>query len=121
MGILLFSSDKFKEAIEYLGKAKELGINTSTLYLYLGISYERINNIEKARENLEKAILLDPTDVKLRFMMEQLNQRISIEFNPWSNDGKTNMAEDEQSEEIRIPINKRAINSRLNDSEEKEQ
>jgi len=120
MGILLFSSDKFKESIEYLSKAKELGINTSTLYLYLGISYERINNTEKARENLEKAIMLDPTDVKLKFMMEQLNQRIAIEFNPWNNDDKTNMDEDEQGEEIRIPINKRAINSRLKDSEKNE-
>jgi len=118
MGILQFSSDKFKEAIEYLGKAKELGINTSTLYLYLGISYERMNNIEKAKENLEKAILLDPTDVKLRYMMEQLNQRIAIEFNPWNNnDDKTNMAEDEQGEEIRLPIQKRAINARLKDAE----
>jgi hypothetical protein len=50
--------------------------------------------------------------------MDQLDQRLAIEFNPWNNDDKTNMAEDEQGEEIRIPIQKRAINARLKDSEE---
>ena len=119
MGILLFSSDKFKEAIGYLEKAKELKINTSTLYLYLGISYERINNLSKAKENLERAIILDPTDVKLKFMMDQLNQRISLELNYWrnNNNDQTNAFEDEQGEEIRIPINKRAINARLQDAD----
>jgi tetratricopeptide (TPR) repeat protein len=117
MGILLFSNDKFKESIEYLGKAKELGINTSTLYLYLGISYERMGSIDKARENLEKAISLDPTDEKLKYILDQLNQRISIEFNPWNNNEKTNMDEDEHVEDIKIPVHKRAINARLKDSE----
>jgi tetratricopeptide (TPR) repeat protein len=120
MGILQFSSDKFKEAIEHLEKAKELDINTSTLYLYLGISYEMIGNIDRARENLGKAIRLDPNDEKLKYILDQLNQRVSIEFNPWNNDDKKNMDEDEQDEEIRLPINKRAINSRIKDSELKD-
>jgi tetratricopeptide (TPR) repeat protein len=118
MGILLFSSDKFKESIDYLVKAKGLGINTSTLYLYIGISYERIGSLERAKENIEKAILLDPADKKLKDILEQLKQRVAIEFNPWNNDDKTNMVEDEQGEEIRLPVIKRALNSRLKEENE---
>lgn len=117
MGILMFSSDKFKESIDYFEKAKELGINTATLYLYLGISYEKTKALEKAKENFEKAIILDPNDTKLRVLLDELNRKIIIESKQESDDGKTNMADDEQGEEIKIPVNKKAIKARLNDDE----
>jgi len=119
MGILLFSSDKFKESIEYLEKAKELGINTATLYLYLGISYEKTKQFDKAKENLEKAIILDPADAKLKSMIEQLNKQITIESSQGViEEEKKNMSDDEQDEEIKIPVNKKAINARLKDTEQ---
>ncbi len=118
MGILQFSSDKFKESIDYLEKAKELGVNTATLYLYLGISYEKIKLLDKAKENLEKAIILDPGDAKLQSQIDQLNQKITIETNQGTSEDKTNMSDDEQDEEIKIPVNKKAIKARLNASEE---
>ncbi len=118
MGILLFSSDKFKESIEYLEKAKELGINTATLYLYLGISYEKTNQLDKAKENLEKALILDPNDAKLKSMIEQLNKQITIESDLGTGEEKKNMSDDEQDEEIKIPVNKKAIKARLGDNEQ---
>ena len=119
MGILLFSSDKFKESIEYLERAKELGINTATLYLYLGISYEKINQFDKAKENLEKAVILDPGDAKLKSIIDQLNKKITIETSGQvMSEDKRNMSDDEQDEEIKIPVNKKAINARLKDNEE---
>jgi len=118
MGILLFSSDKFKESIDYLEKAKELGINTPTLYLYLGISYEKTNLLEKAKENLEKASILEPGDAKLKTLIDQLNKKLNIELNQNNSEDKTNMTDDEQDEEIKIPVNKKAINARLDDNEE---
>ena len=118
MGILLFSSDKFKESIDYLEKAKTLGINTATLYLYLGISYEKINLLDKAKENLEKASLIEPGDAKLKSLIDQLNKKLNIESNLNSTEDKTNMTDDEQDEEIKIPVNKKAINARLKDNEE---
>ena len=119
MGILLFSSDKFKESIDYLEKAKELGINTATLYLYLGISYEKTKQFDKAKENLEKAIILDPADAKLKSMIEQLNKQITIESSQGViEEEKKNMSDDEQDEEIKIPVNKKAINARLKDTEQ---
>ena len=114
MGILLFSNDKFKESIEYLEKAQELGINTATLYLYLGISYDKTNKFDKAKENLEKAIILDPNDIKLKSLIDQLNKKIVIKTEPEDNVNKTSMIDDEQGEEIKIPVNKNAVKSRLN-------
>lgn len=118
MGILLFSSDKFKESIEYLEKAKELGINTATLYLYLGISYEKLKQLDKSKENLEKAILLDPGDAKLQSLINQLNNKITIDTNQGVTEDKRNMSDDEQDEEIKIPVNKKAIKARLKDNEQ---
>jgi tetratricopeptide (TPR) repeat protein len=118
MGILLFSSDKFKESIDYLEKAKELGINTATLYLYLGISYEKIKQMDKSKENLEKAIILDPADAKLKSMIEQLNKKITVETEQGVIEDKTNMTDDEQDEDIKIPVNKKAIKARINANEE---
>jgi len=118
MGILLFSSDKFKESIEYLEKARELGINTATLYLYLGISYEKTKMMDKAKENLEKAIILEPGDVKLKSLIDQLNKKINIESDQGVKEDKRNMNDDEQGEEIKIPVNKKAINARLKADEE---
>ena len=118
MGILLFSSDKFKESIDYLEKAKELGINTATLYLYLGISYEKQNQLDKAKENLEKAAVLDPSDAKLQSLINQLNNKIIIETDQGLTEEKKNMSDDEQDEEIKIPVNKKAIKARLKDNEQ---
>jgi tetratricopeptide (TPR) repeat protein len=118
MGILQFSSDKFKESIVYLEKAKELGVNTATLYLYLGISYEKLKLLDKAKENLEKAIILDPGDAKLQSLIEQLNKIINVDSANSSNGDKINMDDDEQGEEIKIPVNKKAIKARINASEE---
>ena len=118
MGILMFSSDKFKESIDYLEKAKDLGINTATLYLYLGISYEKTNLLDKAKENLEKAVILDPADAKLKSLIEQLNKKITVETSLEVTEDKTNMTDDEQDEEIKIPVNKKALKARLKDTEE---
>lgn len=117
MGTLMFFNDKFKEAINYLEQANKLNINTSLLYMYLGISYEKTGKNEDARLNYEKAIQQDPNDKKLQLLLENLNVKMNtLPFS--SQEGqKTNMIDDEQDENITIPVNKKAIKARIKDDE----
>ncbi len=117
MGTLMFFNDKFKDAIDFFEQANKFNISTSLLYMYLGISYEKIGNNEKARDNYEKAIQADPNDNKLKLLLENLNIKTNILPAGEQQGVKTNMLDDEQDENITIPVNKKAINSRLKDDE----
>ena len=58
--------------------------------------------------------MLDSDDTKLKSLLNELNKKLLMESEQESNDGKTNMADDEQGEEIKIPVNKKAIKARIN-------
>ena len=117
MGTLMFFNDKFKDAINYLEQANKLNINTSLLYMYLGISYEKTGKTNEAKLNYEKAIQQDPNDKKLQQLLENLNMKINtLPYNEQEAQ-KTNMIDDEKDEKINIPVNKRAIKARIEDDE----
>ncbi|HOP63540.1 MAG TPA: tetratricopeptide repeat protein [Spirochaetota bacterium] len=117
MGILMFFSDKWKDAINYLEQANKQNIHTSLLYMYLGISYEKSGKNEDAKLNYEKAILEDPNDNKIKLLLENLNIKMNTTLTGEHESQKTNMIDDEKDEKITIPVNKKAINARLQDDE----
>jgi Flp pilus assembly protein TadD len=117
MGILMFSSNKIREAIDYFEKARTLKLDTPQLYMYLGLSYEQGGNFEKAKENYGKAILMDPNDTKLRSLLAGVESKMQQNQTIEEQDKQTNMLDDEQGVKMSIPVNKKAVKARLLDDE----
>ncbi len=115
MGVLMFSSNKIKEAINYFEKAKDLKLEIYQLYMYLGLSYEQTENYAKAKENYEKAILLDPNDSKLRSLLAGIELKIKQSQVIDTQGTQSNMLDDEQGVKMSIPVNKKAVKARLLD------
>ncbi len=117
MGVLMFSGNKYSEAISFLEKAESLNEKNASLYMYLGLSYEKLNRLEKAKENYERAIILDPNDKKLRELLDSLLIEMKPSGDPYFQSERTNMIDDEKDEEFILPVNDKAIRSRLMDDE----
>src|SRR4030042_2933419 len=60
LGSIYFQKKNYSEAIEYLERAAEMSPFNVEAYYYLGLSYGKINEIEKAREFLSRVIELAP-------------------------------------------------------------
>lgn len=71
--ICLMSQNKFKEAIATLNKAVVLKNNFDEGYYYLGICYEKIKNIELAKQSYGKAILYSPDYIEAQQALDKLN------------------------------------------------
>jgi tetratricopeptide (TPR) repeat protein len=119
MGVLLFSSGKTKEALEYLTRARDLNENTASLYQYLGLCYEEIGNINEAAAYYEKAIMIDPNDINIISGLERVKGKIENEKNKWKQPEQKNESEAELGEKIPLPITKSAIDVRMTDEEAK--
>ena len=61
-GTIARREELYKNAIEYFEKALSLGRKTNFNYRNLGISYERIGQVELAENALEKALQINPND-----------------------------------------------------------
>ena len=60
VGCIYFQKKKFSQAIEYLESAVKMSSRNTEAYYYLGLSYDKIGEIEKAREFLSRVIELAP-------------------------------------------------------------
>jgi len=60
IGYIYFEKKKYSQAIEYLEKAKEMSHQNVEVAYYLGLSYDKIGEKEKAREHLSRVIELAP-------------------------------------------------------------
>ena len=60
VGTIYFQKKDYLQAIEYLERAAEMSPLNVEAYYYLGLSYGKINEIEKAREFLSRVIELAP-------------------------------------------------------------
>jgi len=60
IGYIYFEKKKYSQAIEYLEKAKEMSPQNVEVAYYLGLSYDKIGEKEKAREFLSRVIELAP-------------------------------------------------------------
>ncbi|MBU4511090.1 tetratricopeptide repeat protein [bacterium] len=60
VGCIYFEKKKFSQAIEYLESAVKMSSPNAEAYYYLGLSYDKIGEMEKAREFLSRVIELAP-------------------------------------------------------------
>jgi len=60
VGCIYFEKKKFSQAIEYLESAVKMSSPNAEAYYYLGLSYDKIGEMEKAREFLSRVIELVP-------------------------------------------------------------
>ncbi|GAG72355.1 unnamed protein product, partial [marine sediment metagenome] len=60
IGYIYFEKKKYSQAIEYLESAIKMSSHNTEAYYYLGLSYDKIGEKEKAREFLSRVIELAP-------------------------------------------------------------
>ena len=60
IGYIYFEKKKYSQAIEYLGRAEKMSPHNIEANYYLGLSYDKIGEEEKAREFLSRVIELAP-------------------------------------------------------------
>jgi len=60
VGYIYFEEKKYSQAIEYLESAIKMSSHNAEAYYYLGLSYDKIGEIEKARQFLSRVIELAP-------------------------------------------------------------
>jgi len=60
IGYIYFEKKKYSQAIEYLESAVKMSSHNAEAYYYLGLSYDKIGEMEKAREFLSRVIELVP-------------------------------------------------------------
>ncbi len=60
VGCIYFEEKKYSQAIEYLESAIKMSSHNAEAYYYLGLSYDKIGEIEKARQFLSLVIELAP-------------------------------------------------------------
>lgn len=60
VGCIYFQEKNYSQAIEYLEHVIEISSDNIEAYYYLGLSYDKIGEIEKAREFLSRAVELAP-------------------------------------------------------------
>jgi Flp pilus assembly protein TadD len=78
--MLQFQQQNYPEAAEHLAKAADLGLNDPPLFNFLGISYSRTNRLQKAAQNYQRALKLDPkyaeAHLNLGFAYQRLGQSV---------------------------------------------
>jgi len=115
MGVLMFSDNKPDLAISYLEKAYSHKEKHAQLFMYLGLSYMKKERFLKAEECFKKAKLEDPNDNKIENLLKETQENIKSKNTYIHPDKRTSMLDDEKDEEIGLPINKKALRSRLSD------
>ena len=60
VGRIYFEKKKYSQAIEYLESAIKISSHNAEAYYYLGLSYDKMGEKEKAREYLSRVIELAP-------------------------------------------------------------
>jgi len=60
VGCIYFVEKKYSQAIKYLENAIKMSSQNIEAYYYLGLSYDKIDKIEEAREFLSRVIELAP-------------------------------------------------------------
>jgi len=74
VGCVYLEKKKFSQAIEYLESAIKISSHNIEAYYYLGLSYDKIGEIEKAREFLSRVIELAPQSQFAQEAEKELNK-----------------------------------------------
>lgn len=120
MGILKFSLGDYNGAIKHLLTAKDQKVKNVSLFLYLGLSYEKLGRLQQAADYFELARREDPSDASIEKRIENVEKLIQMEKDRWKMPEQRNQLEDEQGEKIPLPINKSAYDIRLKEEENNE-
>ena len=105
-----------KSPEKYLVEERE---NSPEVFLYLGLANEKLGKLPLALSYYEKAQVKDPNDLTIQSRIEMIKKKLETEKNKWKITSPKNELEEEQDEEIPLPINKSAYDIRLGDSPEK--
>jgi len=74
VGCIYLEKKKFSQAIEYLENAIKISSHNIEAYYYLGLSYDKIGEIKKAREFLSRVIELAPQSQFAQEAEKELNK-----------------------------------------------
>ncbi|GIW23246.1 MAG: hypothetical protein KatS3mg068_2253 [Candidatus Sericytochromatia bacterium] len=79
MGKSLFDLEEYDKSIYYFKKAIEIKKDYSIAYLYLGKSYENINDLQNALETYKKGIIVASQKGDLIPLKEMENKKFELE------------------------------------------
>jgi len=119
MGVLMFSSGRTAEAIDYLNQALRERERSPEVFLYLGLANEKLGKLPDALSYYGKALLEDPNDLTIVSRIDTVKKKMEGAKNKWKIKSPKNQLEEEQDEEIPLPINKSAYDIRLGDTPDK--
>ena len=115
MGVLLFSNGQYSKSLEYLKKAEYQHKSTGELYYYMAMCYEKLELIDEAKIYFLKASIASPNDSMIIEGKNRIDRYIKDEQNRWLVPQRKNHIDDENGEDIPIPVNKSARDARLKD------
>lgn len=75
LGSLLVDDNHPGEALPYLLEAAQISPEDYRVHRQLGKAYTHLNQLEKARDELEKAVTLAPQNAPVHFMLSQVYRR----------------------------------------------
>ncbi|MBC8311044.1 MAG: tetratricopeptide repeat protein [Candidatus Marinimicrobia bacterium] len=73
IGWIYFQLGESNLALKHLKNSIEIGGDNSVILEHLGDVYLKMGNVKKAQDNFNKAIILNPTNTKLKAKLEPLN------------------------------------------------
>jgi arylsulfatase A-like enzyme/Tfp pilus assembly protein PilF len=76
LGMLYYAQQNYLQAARHLAKAAELGVAEAQLFNFLGISYSRMNRLQKALESYQQALKLDPHVAEAHLNLAYAYQRL---------------------------------------------
>lgn len=118
LGIINFAQNKYKQSLEFFKNSLTKYKNSASVHFYIGMCYEQYDdygNFLTAKKYYKNALALDPNNEDITSAYDRINEKIDNIKNNWNSSSRSNQAETEEGEKIPIPINQRAINSRLDD------
>lgn len=113
MGVLLFTSAKYKEALDFFQKAISLQISDSSTYYYMGLCYAETSQPELALTVFQQGLLKDPGNQDIAEAIKRTETIIKKKQDSWKAPERTNQNESETDVEFPLPINKSAIDVRV--------
>ena len=72
MGVILFSLGRTKEAVEYLKGALKNRERSASIFLYLGMAYEKLDKLSNAEDSYERAMVEDPNDKNIIYRLKNI-------------------------------------------------
>jgi len=77
LGEWYFIKEFYKEAIQELNTAIELGFDFADVYYFLGLSYYNTDDFQKCIENLERSLKVNPKDIDASFQLANAYHKVN--------------------------------------------